>query len=43
MSVSLIPSGAFNIVAKDVEKHLAKSIEMAHGAREYGWYMGGFA
>tara|TARA_R110000744_G_C19257479_1_gene550987 strand:- start:375 stop:821 length:447 start_codon:yes stop_codon:yes gene_type:complete len=31
MSVSLIPSGAFNIVAKDVEKHLAKSIEMAHG------------
>lgn len=31
MSVSLIPTAAFNIVAKDVEKHLAKSIEMTHG------------
>ena len=31
MRVSYIPPEAFDIVAPDVERHLAKSIKMAHG------------
>lgn len=31
MNVSYIPPEAFEFVAKDVERHLAKSVEMTHG------------